>query len=162
MFTTNWGFLPVMIKSIEHVSLSPIQVNVMGKLQRMQEEYPVDVTLYNTRMTKLTSLVNILQQTDILVIDVSDILLNMIFLRTYSVIIVIDDQCERQEAFHRAYRKLSQELTLQYVVVTNQNVSLLVHGYDSFIRPYLSFISNKYAVDCNVYSIPISLSRGIS
>lgn len=53
--------------------------NVMGKLQRMQEEYPVDVTLYNTRMTKLTSLVNILQQTDILVIDVSDILLNMIF-----------------------------------------------------------------------------------
>lgn len=86
--------------------------NVMGKLQRMQEEYPVDVTLYNTRMTKLTSLVNILQQTDILVIDVSDILLNMIFLRTYSVIIVIDDQCERQEAFHRAYRKLSQELTI--------------------------------------------------
>lgn len=136
--------------------------NVMGKLQRMQEEYPVDVNLYNTRITKLTNLVNILQQTDILVIDVSDMLLNMIFLRTYSVIIVIDDQCERQEAFHRAYRKLSQELTLQYVVVTNQNVSLLVHGYDSFIRPYLSFISNKYAVDCNVYSIPISLFRGIS
>lgn len=113
--------------------------NVMGKLQRMQEEYPVDVTLYNTRMTKLTSLVNILQQTDILVIDVSDILLNMIFLRTYSVIIVIDDQCERQEAFHRAYRKLSQELTLQYVSSYKPKCRLLVHGYDSFIRPYLSF-----------------------
>ena len=132
----------------------------MEKLHRIQEEYPVDVNLYNPRMIKLKNLVDMIQQTDILVVDVSDVLLNMIFLRTYSVIIIIDDDCERQEAFHRAYRKLSQELTLQYVVVTKQNASLLVHGYDSFIRPYLSFVNNKYLVDCNVYSILISLFKG--
>ena len=122
------------------------------KLHRLQEEHPVNITLYDSQLMTLSNMVNLIQQTDIFVMDVSDVLLNMVFLRTYSVIIVLDDECERREAFHRAYRKLSSELTLQYEVVNKQNVSLLFPGFNSLIKPYLSFISNKYLIECNVYS----------
>ena len=140
----------VTLSSTGNSSISAFVPSFSEQLRSLREIYPVNVSLYDPRLIKLTTLVDLVQRTDIFIVDVSDELWDMIFLRTNSVIIVIDENCEKREAFHRAYRKLSQELTLQYVVISKQNISIMAHGYDSFIHPYLSFISNKYVVDCNV------------
>ena len=65
---------------------------------------------------------DLLAKTDVLVVAFDDRLFNMVLLRTNSVVVVIDNESEKHEAYHRAFATLGNELTLRYVVVKEKDL----------------------------------------
>ena len=70
---------------------------------------------------------DLLAKTDVLVVAFDDLLFNMVLLRTNSVVVVIDNESEKHEAYHRAFATLGNELTLRYVVVKEKDLLSLIH-----------------------------------
>lgn len=85
----------------------------------------------------------LLQQTDVLVVTFDDPLFNMILLRTNSVVVVVDNEPEKHDAYHRAYATLGSELTLRYVVV--KETELVDGKLTPFIQQFSEFTQGKNA-----------------
>ena len=85
----------------------------------------------------------LLQRTDVLIVAFDDLLFNMILLRTNSVVVIIDNEPEKHDAYHRAYSTLGNELTLRYVVV--KETDLIDGKLTPFIRQFSEFIQGKNA-----------------
>ncbi|KAK8794962.1 hypothetical protein WA588_003813, partial [Blastocystis sp. NMH] len=84
---------------------------------------------------------DLLAKTDVLVVAFDDLLFNMVLLRTNSVVVVIDNESEKHEAYHRAFATLGNELTLRYVVVKEKD--LLEGRLTPFIQQFSEFIQGK-------------------
>ena len=93
-----------------------------------------------------------IQRTDVLIVSARDLIFHFIFLRTNSVLVVVDEDPEELWAQHRAYRRMMEELTVKYEVLDRGNRSLLLNGgLSSFLKMYNSFIMGKYADDVKYY-----------
>lgn len=93
---------------------------------------------------------DLLAKTDVLVVAFDDLLFNMVLLRTNSVVVVIDNESEKHEAYHRAFATLGNELTLRYVVVKEKD--LLEGRLTPFIQQFSEFIQGKYTDSSYVFN----------
>ena len=93
---------------------------------------------------------DLLAKTDVLVVAFDDRLFNMVLLRTNSVVVVIDNESEKHEAYHRAFATLGNELTLRYVVVKEKD--LLEGRLTPFIQQFSEFIQGKYTDSSYVFN----------
>lgn len=66
---------------------------------------------------------DLLAKTDVLVVAFDDRLFNMVLLRTNSVVVVIDNESEKHEAYHRAFATLGNELT-SVMLLLRRRISL--------------------------------------
>ena len=108
----------------------------------------MNITVINVDQDHIYELLAEVQRTDVFIISARDLIFNFIFLRTNSVLLVVDEDPEKSWAQHRAYRRMMEELTVKYEVLDRGNRSLLLNGgLSSFLNMYSSFIMGKYADD---------------
>ena len=112
----------------------------------------MNITVVNIDQDPVYEVLTEIQRTDVFIISARDLIFNFIFLRTNSVLLVVDEDPEKLWAQHRAYRRMMEELTVKYEVLDRGNQSLLLNGgLSSFLNMYSSFIMEKYADDVKYY-----------
>ena len=112
----------------------------------------MNITVVNVDQDPVYEVLTEIQRTDVFIISARDLIFNFIFLRTNSVLLVVDEDPEKLWAQHRAYRRMMEELTVKYEVLDRGNQSLLLNGgLSSFLNMYSSFIMEKYADDVKYY-----------